>query len=92
MKKEEVIYELATGVLVLEKVENAKLREHIEDEFETGKLCGEWYDQIYQLKNRLAERLGKEEDRDIEFILDRYSKICKHMAYKMYEYGKVYGN
>ena len=45
-----------------------------------------------ELKNKLAKRLGKEEDRDIEQILTLYSRICEYMAYKMFEYGRIYGN
>lgn len=91
MKKEEIIYGLATGVLIPEEVYDVKLREAIKDEFEVGTPCGKWYNQIYELKNKLAERLGEEEDKDIEQILDMYTKICEHMAYKMFEYGRLYG-
>ncbi len=44
-----------------------------------------------ELKNKLAKRLGKEEDRDIEQILTLYSRIYEYMAYKMFEYGRIYG-
>ena len=91
MKKEEIIYGLATGVLIPEEVSNIQLREAIKDEFDVGTSCGKWYDQICKLKNKLAERLGKEEDKDIEQILDMHTKICEYLAYKMFEYGKLYG-
>lgn len=92
MKKKELIYELATGTLIPETLDDSQMAETIEDEFGRGKLCGEWYEKIYDLKNKLTERLGKEEDKDIEQIMDIYSKICRHMSYKMYEYGKRYGH
>lgn len=44
------------------------------------------------MKNKLAKLLGKEQDRDIEQILTLYSRICENMAYKMLEYGRIYGN
>ena len=34
----------------------------------------------------------QEQDRDIEQILTLYSRICENMAYKMLEYGRIYGN
>ena len=92
MKKAEIIYGLATGILISEELNDIQLCEMIPDEFRTDASCGEWYSQIYELKNKLAKRLGKEEDRDIEQILTLYSRIYEYMAYKMFEYGRIYGN
>lgn len=52
-------------------------------------MCEKLYEEIYQTKERLNKRLGKEgeEDADIEKIINNMFDICRIVGNKMYEYG-----
>lgn len=63
----------------------------VEDEFAEGKECGILYEGVYQAKQNLCSRLGEEENRDIETILDGMEKIARLVSMKMYEYGRREG-
>ncbi len=60
----------------------------IEDEFAEGKECCILYEGIYQAERNLCERLGEDENEDVETILNSMEKITRILAMKMYEYGK----
>lgn len=60
----------------------------IEDEFAEGKECCLLYEEVYRAGRNLCERLGEEEDKDVEIILNGMERIAKVLAMKMYEYGR----
>lgn len=60
----------------------------IEDEFAEGKECCLLYESIYQAERNLCERLGEDENEDVETILNGMERITRILAMKMYEYGK----
>ena len=60
----------------------------IEDEFAEGKECCLLYEGVYQAERNLCERLGEDEDEDVEAILNGMERITKLLAMKMYEYGR----
>ena len=60
----------------------------IEDEFAEGKECCLLYEGVYQAGRNLCERLGEDEDEDVETILNGMERITKLLAMKMYEYGR----
>lgn len=60
----------------------------IEDEFAEGKECCLLYEGIYQAERNLCERLGEDENEDVETILNGMERITRILAMKMYEYGK----
>ena len=60
----------------------------IEDEFAEGKECCLLYEGIYQAERNLCERLGEDENEDVEAILNGMERITRILAMKMYEYGK----
>ena len=60
----------------------------VEDEFAEGKECCLLYEGIYQAERNLCERLGEDENEDVEAILNGMERITRILAMKMYEYGK----
>lgn len=60
----------------------------IEDEFAEGRECYLLYEGVYQAGRNLCERLGEDEDSDVETILNGMEKIARLLAMKMFEYGR----
>lgn len=60
----------------------------IEDEFAEGKECCLLYESVYQAGQNLCERLGEDEDSDVETILNGMERITRLVSLKMYEYGR----
>lgn len=93
MNKTELIYGLVNGIFDTDELEEKTFTGLIENEFKEGKPCEKWYDEIYQLKQKLSQRLGIfNEDEDLEYLVECYTKICEYLGMKMFEYGKLYGN
>ena len=85
----DIIYEIMNGSY---DMENSTIPETmiIKDEFEEGSFCAQAYEDIYQAKQRLYERLDVESDQDIELIIYKMQNISRHMCMKMYDYGKFF--
>ena len=85
-KRKQLIYELMTGLYDLEQVQfpESKL---LENEYEDGKPCSELYGRVYDANVRLCERLGVEEDTDVNIIIDSMNEITRILVMKMYDYG-----
>lgn len=86
-----LIFDLMNGSLDLEQypVKESKI---VKNEFEEGAFCAKAYNQIFDASCRLCRRLGVEEDKDIEIILDNFERIIEHMAVRMYEYGSLFSD
>ncbi len=80
----EQIYESMLGEL-LEPVEG------IRNAFAPGEPCAQWYEELYEANCRLCQRLGVEEDSDVECIIDRFFQINRDLCLQMYEYGRKNG-
>lgn len=82
----EIIYQVMNGDVDLEY---SDLPENITvvDEFDSKRECGRLYEKVYAAKARLEERLGVQEDADVEEIIDCMASISKILAMKMYDYG-----
>ena len=76
----ELVYLSMLGELVqpLEGIPNA---------FAAGEPCQMLYQQIYEAKCRLCDRLGVDEDADLECILDCFSEINRELCLRMYHLG-----
>ena len=85
-KRKQLIYELMTGLYDLEQVQfpESKL---VENEYEDWKPCSELYSRVYDANVRLCERLGVEEDTDVNIIIDSMNEITRILVMKMYDYG-----
>ena len=86
MQKEQ-IFEKMNGFLT-EELLLLPEQHIIEDEFAEGKECCLLYEGVYQAGRNLCERLGEDEDEDVEAILNGMERITKLLAMKMYEYGR----
>lgn len=86
MKLVENVYEAVCGEYADEAdyvIQNVR----IQNEFEEGKTCSEAYKRVYEAKRRLCERLGVDEDPDVERIIDSMFTITRVVGEKMFEYG-----
>ena len=63
----------------------------IQNEFEEGKPCSEAYKRVYESNRRLCERLGVDEDPDVESIINYMFDITRTVAEKMFAYGAALG-
>lgn len=59
----------------------------VENLFAEGATCDTLYEEIYAANLRLCQRLGVEEDRDVQLILDRFEQINRLVAEKMFHYA-----
>lgn len=82
----DMIYDIVIGA-----VENESDYPEVKNEFGEDSLCERLYEEVYQMKEKLNERLGKagEEDEDIEKIINNMFDICRIVGNKMYDYGKM---
>ncbi len=86
MQKEQ-IFEKMNGFLA-EGSHSLPEQADIEDEFAEGKECCLLYEGVYQAERNLCERLGEDEDEDVETILNGMERITRLVSLKMYEYGR----
>ena len=63
----------------------------VENMFAEGRECGELYDHIYDANIRLCQKLGIEEDPDVETIINAFLKITELMGKSMFRYGMELG-
>lgn len=66
------------------------LKDVIENEFQSGKICKEAYQHIYDTNQHICERFHMQEDMDVKSILTNYSLITRTMCMQMYDYGSLY--
>jgi plasmid maintenance system antidote protein VapI len=45
------------------------------------------YQEVFDANRRLCERLGVDEDKDIEHLINNMQDITKILAMKMFDYG-----
>lgn len=84
----EMIYNIINGFYDSNAVsipENLKFT----DAFAEGTECSELANKMYQAKVNICEKLGEDEDVDLEIIFDSMEAIMKIISLKMYEYGKL---
>lgn len=85
----EWIFDLMTDVVDTEQypVEESK---YVENIFAEGSTCEEAYQEVYEAKCRLCQRLGIQEDRDVECIIENLLDVAKQMSMKMFDYGVLF--
>lgn len=89
--EKELIYDIMNGFYDVNSVYVPKNVE-IVDEFADGKECNRLCEQIYDARICLAEKLGNDEDKDVEIIINCMNSIMRHLAMKMFEYGRLNPN
>ena len=85
-KRKQLIYDLMIGLYDLELVDFPESK-IVEDEFEEDKPCSELYGHVCDANKRLCERLGVQEDKDVDIIINCMFDISRILAMKMYDYG-----
>ena len=60
----------------------------VENAFAPGSRCAACYKEIYEANQRLCDRLGVEEDPDVEAIIDKFFEITRELSLKMFQYGQ----
>ena len=80
-EKKNLIYDLMNGSLVLDEVKDL-WKDQVVDEFAKGSYCSELYEEV-----SLCNRLGVQEDSDIETVISNLLLIGKHLSMKMFDYG-----
>ena len=86
MQKEQ-IFEKMNGFLTEESLSLLE-QVPVEDEFAEGKECCLLYEGVYRAGRNLCDRLGEDEDEDVETILNGMERITRILAMKMFEYGR----
>lgn len=83
-----MIYNLMNGLWEedLYPVEESKL---VRNEFLSGEMS-QWSEDLYEAKDRVYDKLGVNDDPDIERMLDRFEKITERLCYRMYDYGAYF--
>ena len=73
-KNRDMIYDVVIGA-----VEEGNANPEVKTVFGEDSLCEKLYEEIYQTKEKLSQRLGKEgeEDADIEKIINNMFDICR---------------
>ncbi|MCD8160594.1 MAG: hypothetical protein LUE61_05325 [Clostridiales bacterium] len=84
-----LVYELATGSINLEEypVEESQ---YVYNQYAEGQPCEKLYNQVYTLKVKISERLGEDENKDVENLIDALQEIERILCMKMYEYGRFF--
>lgn len=85
----EQIYNQMNGMYVEECIPE-DVKGIVQDEFTDGSACDTAYKMVYEAKQRLNDRLGTDEDKDIEIIIDNMFQICKQLSMKMFDYGSKF--
>lgn len=86
----EQLYDYLCGLLDEDTPFSASVPAYVEDEFRLGKPCGEWYEAVYGAADRLNQRLGTQEDPDIDCIIQLMLHISRRLSLKMFDYGVLY--
>lgn len=85
----ELIYDLMRGTYDLQEY-TIKESQYVDNEFGNGKFCTQAYEQIFNANKSICNRLGENEDKDVECIISNFFDIMHHLCIKMYDYGALY--
>ncbi len=62
----------------------------VENAFAPGSPCFDAYEAIWDARLRLYDRLGQEDDEDIQIIVDSFYDVQEELCRKMFQYGMLY--
>lgn len=87
----QLIYDLMNGSLDIEHypIEES---EYVANEFAEGTFCSKTYAKVFEANCRLCERLGVDEDEDVEIIVTGLMNIGEYLSKKMYDYGILFSS
>lgn len=85
----QLIYDLMNGSLDTEHYPVGASK-YVKNEFSEGTFCKRAYAEVFKANLRLCERLGVQEDRDVETIINNLLDIGEYLSMKMYDYGVLF--
>lgn len=90
-KFKEKIYYLMIGAFDIDRypIQESK---NVANEYEEGEFCDKVYEEVYDANRRICERLGVNEDEDLELIINNLLDIGRHLSMKMYDYGVLFSS
>ncbi len=83
------IYDLMNGSLNLEEYPVPESA-FVKNEFGEGQPCSICYQKVFDANRRICERLGVDEDKDVEQIISGLLWIGEYQSMKMYDYGRFF--
>lgn len=83
------VYDMVIGSIAEDKVSEEYAK--IKNKFAEGSECDKLYEDVYEAKQRISQKLHKvgEEDADVELIINHMFDICRIVGIKMFEYGAI---
>lgn len=83
------VYEMVIGAIAENEASDEYAK--IQNEFSEGSKCDKLYEEVYETKQRISQKLHKagEEDADVELIINHMFDICRIVSTKMFEYGAI---
>jgi len=78
----DIVYDLLNGTRIRQPGDP-----EVENLFAIGRECAQLYDQVYAANLRLCQRLGVEEDSDVELIINSLLRIGELVGKRMFRYG-----
>lgn len=63
----------------------------IRNAFASGTVCSRWQREFYRSKLRIEQRLGVDEDEDLDEMRTALEAIQRELCYRMFEYGFQFG-
>jgi hypothetical protein len=86
MKLKQRIFDLMNGSLNIEEFPVEESR-YVQNEFSDGRAVSQLYSRAYNLKLKLYDRLGSEDDADVEHLMDTLLELGEVISMKMFDYG-----
>ena len=83
----DIVYDLLSGTRIRQPDDP-----EVENLFAVGRECEQLYAQVYDSNLHLCQRLGVEEDADVEVIINSLLRIFELTGKRMYGYGVELGN
>ena len=80
MKRVDLVYESMMGEL-------SEPCPEIPDEFASGAHACELYGEIMEASYRICEKIGVEEDPDVEVMINTFLEMNRDLCRRMYHYG-----
>ena len=74
------------GVFIMEKYP-VKESKFVKNEFANGEICAELYSEISKAKDALCKKMGVDEDKYLECIINNFYDIMKYLYMQKYDYG-----
>ena len=86
-----LIYDLMIGNIELSSY-SCKESEKVKNEFTIGSKCAVAYQEIFEANLRICNKLGVQEDEDVECIVSNFFDILQYLSLKMFDYGVLFTN